>query len=182
MKNARSFRAIVDSGVIAAAGVIAAMYAALCLLFAPISFGPAQLRVAEALTVLPYFGWGAIPGLFIGCIIANFYSPFGILDIVVGSLASLIAAVCTYFIGKKIKNRMLALFLAPLPPVLSNGILIALMITLVSEDGFSLGFFFPLAAQIAAEEFLVCYFLGIPLLIALEKIRDKAGLEKLFDN
>ncbi len=80
---------------IALAGLIAAIYAVLGLFFAPISFGVYQVRVAEALTVLPFLTRAAIPGLFIGCMVANVYGGLGWQDIVFGSLITLAAAILT---------------------------------------------------------------------------------------
>ena len=97
---------------LAQSGIIAAAYAALTLLFYPLSYGLSQLRVSEGLCILPYFTPAAVPGLFLGCIVANIFGGFGLLDIVCGSLATLIAAYATY----KIKNK----WLAPLPAVLAN--------------------------------------------------------------
>ena len=74
------------------AAIIAAVYVVLTIIFAPISYGQVQVRISEALTVLPYFTPAAIPGLFIGCIIANIYGGAGIIDIIFGSLATLFAA------------------------------------------------------------------------------------------
>ena len=76
--------------------VIAALYAALTLLLAPISFGPVQCRVAECLCILPLFTPYAIPGLFLGCLISNIIGSMGMFDIVFGSLTTLVAAILTY--------------------------------------------------------------------------------------
>jgi len=80
---------------IALAGVIGALYAVLGLAFYPISFGVYQIRVAEALTVLPYRTRAAIPGLFIGCILANVFGGLGWQDVIFGSLITLAAAFAT---------------------------------------------------------------------------------------
>ena len=82
------------------AALIGAIYAVLTIAFAPISYGQIQVRISEALTVLPFFTPAAIPGLFIGCIIANLYGGNGIIDIVFGSLATLGAAALSYKMGK----------------------------------------------------------------------------------
>ena len=82
------------------AALIAAVYSVITLLFAPISYGIMQVRVSEALTILPYFTPAAIPGLFIGVVIANSYGGLGLLDIVFGSLATLIAAYLSYLLRK----------------------------------------------------------------------------------
>ena len=110
--------------------MIAAMYVVLCLILRPFSYGEVQVRVAEALTILPYFTSAAIPGLFIGCIIANLLGGSIILDVVFGSLATLLAAIFTYLLRKQ--NR----FLASLPPIVFN----ALIVPYVLKYGYGLPF------------------------------------------
>ncbi len=102
--------------------VIAALYAALTLLLAPISYGPIQLRLSEALTLLPMLLPQAIPGLFVGCLIANLYTGM-LTDIIFGSLATLIAATGTYLLRKKP-------ILAAACPVVSNGVIVGLTLAL----------------------------------------------------
>ena len=97
--------------------IIAAMYVALTLIFAPISYGAVQVRIAEALTILPLFTPAAIPGLFIGCIIANGIGGGIILDVVFGSLATLIGAIGGYLLRK---NR----WLVPIPAIVSNSVIV----------------------------------------------------------
>ena len=75
---------------------IAAVYVVLTLVFAPLSFGEVQIRFSEALTVLPFFTPAAIPGLFVGCIIANLLGGAIPVDIIFGSIATLIGAFFTY--------------------------------------------------------------------------------------
>ena len=83
------------------AAIIAALYIVSTMLISPIAFGENQVRISEALNVLVYFTPSAIPGLFVGCILANLSSPFGIIDIAFGSMATLLAA----FTASKIKNK-----------------------------------------------------------------------------
>src|SRR5690606_20841055 len=86
---------------LAEAGIIAALYFALTMAVAPLSYGQLgmmQIRIAGALCILPFFTPAAIPGLFVGCILANIFSFLGIVDVVFDSLAALAAAVSTYFI------------------------------------------------------------------------------------
>ena len=104
------------------AAMIAAIYVILTEMFAPISFSVGQVRIAEALTILPAFTPAAIPGLFIGCLIGNILGGAVLLDIVFGSLATLIGAYFTYLLRKQNK------FLAPLPPIISNAIIIPLIL------------------------------------------------------
>ena len=105
--------------------VIAALYAALTLLLAPISYGPIQLRLSEALTLLPMVLPQAVPGLFVGCLIANLYTGM-LTDIIFGSLATLLAAIGTYLLRKKP-------LLAAACPVVSNGVIVGLVLTATSN-------------------------------------------------
>lgn len=138
--------------------IIAAIYVVLTIALAPIGYGAIQIRVSEALTILPYFTPAAIPGLFIGCIIANFNSPLGIIDIVFGSLASLIAAIIT----SRIKDKRFA----PLPSIIVNAIIIPFVLK------YALGLpYFVNVILIAMGQTIACYGIGYPLLILLEKKR-----------
>lgn len=99
------------------AAMIAAVYVVLCAIFAPISYGEIQVRVAEALVILPFFTPAAIPGLFVGCIIANVMGGSIMLDVVLGSLATLIGAVGSWHLRA---NRFLVL----LPPIAANTLIV----------------------------------------------------------
>ena len=137
---------------------IAAIYAVLTVAVAPLSYGMVQFRVSEALTILPFFTPLAIPGLTIGVVIANFYSSLGPIDMVVGSIATLIAALWTY----RIKNK----WLVPIPAILVNAVIIGTEIG-VLEGQLSI---IPAAMLwVGLGELGVTYLLGMPLLIALEK-------------
>lgn len=116
------FKKLLTTRSLCASAVIAALYAALTLLLAPISFGPLQLRLSEAMTLLPMLLPQAIPGLFVGCLIANLYTGM-LTDIVFGSLATLIAAIGTYLLRKKP-------ILAAACPVVSNGVIVGLVLAL----------------------------------------------------
>ena len=111
-------------------GVIAALYAVLTLALPMLSYGPVQIRFAEALTVLPFFLPEAVPGLAVGCFVANLIgSPYA-LDWVVGTLATLLAALWT----SKLKHK----WLAPLPPVICNMVIVGAEIAWF-EGGFGTG-------------------------------------------
>ena len=145
------------------AAMIAAIYVVLVEVFKPISYGVMQIRIAEVLTVLPYFTPAAIPGLTVGVIISNIIGPYGILDIVVGSVATLIAAYLTYKMKKKI--------LAPLPPIIVNAIFVGLMlyyIFLGSPDEMPLS---AIMAWVAIGQTIVCYGLGYPFMLILDKYK-----------
>ncbi len=141
------------------ASVIGAIYASLTLLLMPYSYGIMQVRVAEALTVLPFFTSAAIPGLFIGCLISNIMGGYGLLDIVLGSIATLLAAIITYKVKKKI--------LAPLPPVLLNALIVGGFLSYILGTKL-----FVTMAWVGLGQFIACYGLGFPLLRALEKYKE----------
>ena len=144
------------------AAAVGALYAAVTLLTAPISFGVIQCRVSEALTMLPWLypetGWG----LFAGCLIANILGSGNPLDIVFGSLATLLAALLTSHIRKK--------GFAALPPVILNGIMVGAALSYAaSPEAFWVSF--PLIAlEVAAGEALAVFALGLPLVTLLKRI------------
>jgi len=174
--------------------LIASIYAALTIILAPISYGPLQIRVAEIFTILPFFSAFPIWGLFVGCIVSNFFSPYGIIDMIFGSLATLIGAVITYYIGRS--NIPYKKYLAPLPAVIVNALVVAFLINCITVSNpveirvalekimnnpkelgsfvkFTINFnnvaFWGSALWVGAGEFIACYFLGLPLLMAIEK-------------
>lgn len=140
--------------------MIAAMYVVLCIALRPFSYGEVQVRVAEALTILPYFTSAAIPGLFIGCIIANLLGGSIILDVVFGSLATLLAAIFTYLLRKQ--NR----FLASLPPIVFNALIVPYVLKYGYGLPFTIGF---MTLTVAIGEIISCGILGQILLAALNK-------------
>lgn len=105
--------------------IIAAIYAGITIAVAPLSYAVMQIRISEAMTILPVFTPLAIPGLFIGCLIANLLSPVGFIDVVIGSLATLIGALGTYALRK---HRVLAMFC----PVIANAVLVGGMLYYVA--------------------------------------------------
>ena len=149
------------------AGLIAAAYAAatyLCAIWG-LAYGEVQFRFSEALTVLALFTPAAIPGLTIGCLIANIGSPFGMVDVICGSLATLIAAVAMYLIRHltiRIGKEKLNL-LAPLFPVIANAIIVGLEISWFMPEGLTWAGFAAAALSVGFGELVVCYVLGLPL-------------------
>lgn len=128
------------------------------------SFGPIQCRFAEALCVLPFLFPETAWGLFVGCLVSNLLSPYGLLDLIVGALATLLAALLT--------ARCPSRYLAPLPPVLLNGILVGGIIAF-EQTGFSHAFaaaYWFNACSIAVGEAIACYGLGLLLLWRLPRI------------
>ena len=142
--------------------VIAAIYVVLVFVFDYWSFGPIQFRVAEALTILPVFTPAAVPGLFIGCLIANITGGAVIWDIVFGSLATLIGAVGTYMLRKHP-------WAAPLPPILANTVIVPFV--LKYEYGTE-GMLWYFMLTVGLGEVIVCGVLGSLLRVALKKYRN----------
>lgn len=144
------------------AAMIAAIYVVLTYIFAPISFGDIQVRIAEALTILPIFTPAAIPGLFVGCLIGNITGGAILPDIIFGSLATLIGAVFTYLLRKKSQ------FLCVLPPIISNTVIVPLVLKL------AYGINLPIALMmltVGIGEVISCGVLGLILYYALRKYR-----------
>jgi uncharacterized membrane protein len=156
------------------AAVIGGVYAALTILLAPISYGWLQVRIAEALTVLPYFTPAAIPGLFVGCFVSNLVmSPFPV-DFIVGSLATLLAAFLSYWMRKR-------MWLVPLPPVLINAVVIGAMIWILSGPHTTLTLLMYMGS-IGVGQALSCYALGMPLMLYLKRHKGLFDLADPVDN
>ena len=141
---------------------------------APIAFGSVQFRISEVFAILPFFFPVAVPGLFIGCLIANWlFSPYGLVDVVVGSAASLVAALCTMQIGKISRERLSAKVFACLPPVIVNAVFIGALIAWFAvgfdDAGVFLSAFTSFGLWVGLGQMVVLYGLGLPLLIFLPK-------------
>ena len=147
------------------AAIVGALYAALTLLSSVfgIAYGPVQFRLSEALCVLPFLFPETAWGLFAGCWVANLISPYGPLDMVVGSLATLIAALWTAKCRRK--------WMAPLPPVVCNGVLVGAVLAWQQSGSWQtfLPAFAANALSVALGEAVVCYVLGLLLLDTVEK-------------
>ena len=146
------------------AAMIAALYVVLTLVFQAISFGEIQVRIAEALTILPVFTPAAIPGLFIGCLIGNIIGGSILPDIIFGSIATLIGAYFTYLLRKQNK------FLTPLPPIISNTIIVPFI--LHYAYGFNLPIPF-MMLTVGIGEIISCGLLGMILYTPLQKHRNR---------
>lgn len=138
------------------AAMIAGLYALMCIAFAPISYGAVQIRIAEALTLLPFLFPEAIPGLFVGCLIANFAGGFGLIDVIFGSLATLIAAMAT----RKMPNK----YLAAVPPIVVNSLIVGGYLSVLLDLAF-----IPTALYVGLGEAVACFCLGVPLIHLLQK-------------
>ena len=152
----------------ALAAVVAAIYASLTMFLAPISYGPIQLRVSEILCILPFFFPFTAWGLVIGCIIANLLSAYGPVDVVFGSLATLLAALTTMTVGRVGRTKGHAA-LACLPPVIFNGILVGAAIAIATAPSAFLPAFAVNGVQVALSEFVVMYALAFPIALYLPK-------------
>ena len=146
------------------AAVLGGAYAALTMLLPIPQYAGVQFRLAEALTLLPFLIPAATPGLVVGCFIANILSPYGLLDIIAGSAATLLACLWT----QRMKNRRLA----ALPPVVCNAVIVGGVIAF-AMTGFGPGFWVAYAinaASVGLGELVVCFVLGDLLLDAVVKI------------
>lgn len=151
------------------AAMIAAAYAALTYAAAGmgLAYGNIQLRFSEALTLLAVFTPAAIPGLTIGCFLGNLGSPFGLVDILCGTFATFLAAVLTHWL-RNLRLKKIP-WLAPLPPVLTNALIVGLEIAWFLPEGLTWVGFAVSALEVGIGELLVCYGLGLPLTVMLEK-------------
>lgn len=144
------------------AAMIAAVYVVVTFLFAPFGFGEIQVRISEALTILPAFTPAAVPGLFIGCLLGNFLGGAVLPDILFGSIATLLGAMGTYFLRRRSR------FLAPLPPILSNTIIVPLVLRYAYSILLPVPF---LMLTVGIGEVISCGVLGLLLAAVLEKYR-----------
>lgn len=167
---------------LAFAAVVGALYAILTMVLAPISYGPLQLRISEALCVLSYFTPAAAWGLFIGCAIANTLSAAGLPDVIFGSLATLIACLGMSAVGKHMKDSLKSRLLACFLPVIVNAVIVGAMLTYAYIGLSPLehpGAFAVCAGEVALGELPVMYLFGLPLMSWLPKYLP---LDKLRNN
>lgn len=144
------------------AAMIAAIYVVLTLLFRPVSFGEIQVRISEALTILPLFTPAAVPGVFVGCLIANIIGGSILPDIIFGSLATLIGAVLTYRLRERTP------ILAPIPPIAAN----TSIVPFVLFYGYGVNLPIPfMMLTVGIGEVLSCGVLGLLLYTALRRYR-----------
>ena len=155
-------------------GVVAALYVVLTLPFAQVAYGPVQFRMAEALTILLVFGLRFIPGVSLGCLIANVLNPgsLGPVDIIFGTLATVIAGFGSRWIGKK-KD-----VLGIIPPIIANGLIVGfyLPFLLVDEGSSVKGSAILISmGEVALSEAVVMVLIGLPLLLVIKRtsLKDK---------
>lgn len=144
------------------AAMIAAIYVVLTYLFAPFSFGEIQVRISEALTILPLFTPAAIPGLFIGCLIGNILGGAILPDIIFGSIATLIGAIFTYML----KDRTPVL--GVIPPIASNTVIVPYVL----RFGYGVNLPIPfMMLTVGIGEVISCGILGLILYTALSRYK-----------
>lgn len=152
--------------------LVAAVYAALTIWLAPISYGPIQVRLSEALTILPFIEPASVWGLFLGCLMANVFGGLGPWDIFAGSLLTLAAATLTYLLRRTGKP-----WLAPLPPVVFNAFGVGAYLQLLFEPpkiallGNMPGYLV-FVLTVGIGEIVACYVVGLPLLYALRRLKS----------
>ena len=145
------------------AALIAALYAALTLLLAPISYGEIQVRLSEALTLLPVLLPEAVPALSIGCLLANLLGGCTVFDIAFGTLATLLAALCTRALRRH-------LYAAAAMPVLFNGVIVGAVVHYAYAPVIPL----PLCMlSVAAGEAVVCFIAGPLVLQVLRRLPSR---------
>lgn len=145
---------------LAVGAVIAAIYTVLTLVLAPISYREIQVRISEALTLLPIVMPQAIPALAIGCLLANILGGCTIFDIVFGTLATLLAGICTHLLRKRF-------WLAAAMPVLFNGVIVGAVVHFCYSPAIPL----PLCMlSVAAGEAIACFVVGPLMMKALERV------------
>ena len=158
MKNNQSGKVLF----IAQAAMIAAIYVVLTLIGASFSYGEVQVRISEALTILPAFTPEAIPGVFLGCLISNILGGCILPDIIFGSLATLIGAIFTWMLRNKSK------YLAPLPPIIAN----VIVVPFVLKYGYMVPLPIPfMMLTVGIGEVISCGVLGLILYTALNRYR-----------
>lgn len=145
------------------AAMIAAIYVVLTYLFAPFSFGEIQVRIAEALTILPLFTPAAVPGLFIGCLIGNILGGAILPDIICGSIATLIGAVFTYML----RGRRPAL--GTIPPIAANTVIVPFVLKYAYAVPLPLPF---MMLTVGIGEILSCGILGMAVYYGLSRYKN----------
>ena len=148
------------------AAIIGALYAALTMVSAPLSYGPWQLRISEALCILPFYYPYTAWGLCIGCAAANVISSAGVLDIVFGSLATLLSCLAIAMLGRRgdsMGRRIAACFM----PAVFNGLIVGALLTYAAaglDPAQNVGAFLVFAGQVALGELAVMFAIGLPLM------------------
>lgn len=154
--------------------VIAALYTVITIFASSLNLanGAIQLRFSEALTVLPFFSFAGVPGVTLGCLLSNIVTGCNIFDIVFGTFATFLGALGTFYIGKLSKKSSSGFlkFLSPVPPIVSNTVIVPLILTFAYKIPGGIPYFM---MTVGIGELLSCGVLGIILLITLQPILSK---------
>ena len=153
------------------AAMIAALYVVLSFVsnIFGLASGAIQIRISEALTILPYFTVSVIPGITIGCILFNLLSGAAILDVLFGGLATFTGAITSWFIGKAAKKIRWLKFFVPIPSILANAFIIPWV--LKTAYGLTDAYWY-LVLPVGIGEIISCGILGILLMTALMPLRN----------
>lgn len=156
---------------IALSGIIAGLYVILSLLTLPVASGAIQFRVSEGLTLLPLFFIEAVPGLFLGCLLSNLISGCMALDIILGSVVTLLASILTYFVGKIIKSKAGQIAVGGIFPVLLNALILPL-IWLLCYGAIEYVYYLQVIFLLVSQSVSV-YLIGTPIYILVNKLLIK---------
>ncbi|WP_122640545.1 QueT transporter family protein [Romboutsia sp. Marseille-P6047] len=152
---------------IATTAVVAALYAALTLALPILSYGPVQFRISEVMTLLPLIGKEYILGLTLGCFLANILGPYGVPDIIFGTLATFISAYLVYLTGKYMRDKKSTVLVASLWPVVVNAIIVGIQLNVF--------FGYPLflsMLEVGLGQFVVVTIVGV---ILFKVVNNKYG-------
>lgn len=147
-----------------ASALIASLYATITLVLGAISYGPVQFRLSEIMILLPFINKNYIWGLTIGCLLSNIIGPYGVPDIIFGTIATFLSGYAVYLTSKYIKNNKFSIIIASIWPTIINAIVIGFMLNKFFGVPIILGMI-----QVALGEFVVITIIGIPLYKMLEK-------------
>lgn len=153
--------------------LIAAIYAVLTIILAPISYGPVQFRLSEILVLLAFIDPIYIIGLTLGCFLANLFGGLGIMDLVFGTIATFLSVSAISLTSKFIKHRLTSLIISSLWPTIFNGVIIGWMLNYVLQVPLFLTMF-----QVGIGEFVVVTIIGVPVFkLISDKYKNKLSIQ-----
>jgi uncharacterized membrane protein len=156
--------------------IIAATYAVLTMLLAPISYGPIQFRISEIMVLLVFIDKRYFTGIALGTFLAGLFSPYGMLDAVVGTIATVVALGGIIIVKRSLGDNLKSLMIASLSPTIANGIIIGWLIS------YSVGIPFLMPAlQVALGEFVVVSILGVIVIRWVQKKEKILSLLKIHE-
>lgn len=162
-----------SAAVLARIAIFTALYVVLTLFLMPISYGPLQFRLGEGLTILPLIFPECALALTLGCMLANLSSPYGILDVLLGGSATLIASFSTLLIGKYVKRDGLRLLLGGIPPIVVNAFIVPLVWIFSSADVM----YMASVGTMLLTQAACVYGVGVPLFYALKRLNARTNTQ-----